>query len=237
MAKGKHRKKEYTTEKVLDNLNKTAYEAESFFVKHSKLLIGIFAALIIVGIAYFAYLKYYMEPRTDQAFTEMNQADVYFQQDSMTYSLKGNPGVSLGYEQIIEDYSGTDAANIARYKAASASYKLGDYASAVKYMEDFKTDDPILNAQKFGLIGSALVQSDKAEEALKYYVKAAEATDLEAVESIYYTKAGLLAMQLEKNEEALKLFQTLEDKYPGVNNGEASKYIERLKYAIGGNGE
>ena len=97
--------------------------------------------------------------------------------------------------------------------------------------EDFDTDDAVLKAQKFGMIGNALAQSGKVEESLPYFVKAAEATDVVVVEQMYYTKAGNIAMSLGKNEEALKHFQTIVDKYPGANNFEAEKFVERLKYA------
>lgn len=234
MAKG-NKKQEYTTEKVLDSLNETAYKAENFFEKNSKIIIGIFGALAVAAIGYFAYLNYVLEPKSEKAFAEMVQADQYFQQDSVLLALKGSPGSFMGYEQIIEDYSGTDGANIARYKAGVAYYKLGDFASAVSNLEKFTSDDDVLTAQKNGMIGNALVNSKKDKEALPYYVKAAEGTQLEVLQTLYYTKAGQLSMQLGNNADALKYFQTLADKYPGANNGEVDKYIERLKYATGGN--
>ena len=40
-------------------------------------------------------------------------------------------------------------------------------------------------------------------------------------------------MSLGKNEDALKYFQTIVDKYPGANNNEAEKFVERLTYALG----
>jgi len=85
-------------------------------------------------------------------------------------------------------------------------------------------------AQKYGMLGNALVASNKMEEGLPYYIKAAEATQVETLQSTYYTKAGEIAMELGKDAEALKYFQALEDKYPNANNGETAKFIERLKY-------
>src|SRR5690606_18416612 len=201
----------------------------------SKIIIGIFGVIAIAAIGYFVYLKYVLEPKSEKAFTEMVQADQYFQQDSVLLALKGVPGSFMGYEQIIDNYSGTDCANIAHYKAGVAFYKLGDYASAVENVEKFNSDDDVLVAQKNGMIGNALVESNKLEEGLPYYVKAAEGTNLEVFQTIYYTKAGQIAMKLGKNADALKYFQTVADKYPNANNGEVDKYIERLKYATSGN--
>lgn len=234
MAKNK-KKEEYTTEKVMDSLNETAYKAESFFERHSKIIVGAFIGLALIGIGYFAYLKTVLEPKSEKAFTEMVQADEYFKQDSVVLALKGSPGSFQGYEQIIENYDGTKGANIARYKAGIAYFKLGDYASAVNSFEKFSTDDKILNAQKNGMIGNALIESGKEKEALDYYVKAAEGTDLEVLQTLYYIKAGKLAMDLDQNKEALNYFQKLADKYPNAGEGEVDKFIERLKYATGGN--
>src|SRR5690554_4774263 len=111
MAK-KNKKQEYTTEKVFDSLNETAYKAESFFEKYSKIIIGTFSALTIIAIGYFLYLKYVVEEKSEKAFIEMVQADEYFKQDSILLALKGSPGSFYGYEQIATEYSGTDGANI-----------------------------------------------------------------------------------------------------------------------------
>lgn len=233
MAKSK-KKQVYTTEKVIDSLNETAYKAENFFEKYSKVIVGVFAGLALLAIGYFVYLKTVIEPKSEKAMIEMIQADEYFQQDSIVLALKGSPGSFQGYEQIIDKYSGTPSANQALYKAGKAYYLLGDYASAVSSFEKFKTKDEILDAQKNGMIGNALVESGKEKEALPYYVKAAERTDNEMIQNLYYTKAGKLAMYLGENEKALTYFQTLADKYPNVND-EVNKYIEKLKYATSGN--
>ncbi|MDX9704529.1 MAG: tetratricopeptide repeat protein [Weeksellaceae bacterium] len=234
MAK-KSKKQVYTTEKVIDSLNETAHKAENFFERHSKIILSIFGVLALIGIGYFVYLKTILEPKSEKAFTEMIQADEYFKQDSVVLALKGSPGSFQGYEQIIQNYGGTKGANIALYKAGIAYYKLGDYASAVSSLEKFKSDDEILTAQKNGMIGNALVEFGKEKEALSYYVKAAEGTDLEVLQTLYYTKAGKLAIELGANQEALKYFQILANKYPNAGDGEVEKYIERLKYAISGN--
>jgi len=236
MAKGR-KKQEYTTEKVLESLNETAYKAENFFEKHSKIIIGIFGVLALIAIGYFVYLKTVLEPKSEKAFVEMAQADEYFKQDSVLLALKGSPGSFQGYEQIIENYGGTKGGNIALYKAGVAYYRLGDYASAVESFEKFETKDEVLTARKNGMIGNALVDSGKEKEALPYYVKAAEATNIELMQTEYYTKAGKLAIQLGNNNDALKYFKTLADKYPNAGGGEVDKFIERLKYATGGNGK
>ncbi len=77
---------------------------------------------------------------TEDALKEMVQAERLFDQDSINVALNGSPGSFQGLQQIVDEYGNTEAGNLARFKAASSYYKLGDYASAVKLLEDF---DPI----------------------------------------------------------------------------------------------
>lgn len=230
MAKN-NKKEEFATEQFVEKLDRTAFNVEFFVEKYAK-AIGIGLGVIIVAVlGYFAYLKLVVEPKSEDAFKEMVQAERLFDQDSINVALNGSAGSFQGLQQIVDEYGNTDAGNLARFKAASSYYKLGDYASAVKLLEDFDTDDNVMLAQKYGMLGNALVASNKLEEGLPYYVKAAEATEVETLQSTYYTKAGEIAMELGKNVDALKYFQALEDKYPNANNGETAKFIERLKYA------
>ena len=229
MAKN-NKKEEFATEQFVEKLDRTAFNVEFFVEKYAK-VIGIGLGVIIVAVlGYFAYLKLVVEPKSDEAFKEMVQAERLFDQDSINVALNGNAGVFQGFQQIVDEYGNTEAGNLARFKAASSYYKLGDYASAVKLLEDFDTSDDVMLAQKYGMLGNALVASNKMEEGLPYYIKAAEATQVETLQSTYYTKAGEIAMELGKDAEALKYFQALEDKYPNANNGETAKFIERLKY-------
>lgn len=234
MAKNK-KNEEFTTEQFVNKLDKTAFDVETFVEDNAKIIVSVLVALVVAALGYFAYNKFVVEPKSEEALANMVQAERLFDQDSVAVALKGSPGAYQGLQQIVDEYGNTEAGNLARFKAASAYYKLGDYASAVKLLEEFDTDDEVMLAQKFGMIGNALTQSNKLEEALPYFVKAAEATEVETLEVTYYTKAGEIAMSLGKNEDALKYFQTIADKYPGTNNGAAEKFAERLKYMVGTN--
>ncbi len=230
MAKN-NKKEEFATEQFVQKLDKTAFNVEAFVEKNAKLIGYIIGGILVAAIGYFAYMKLVVDPKSETAFKEMAQAERLFDQDSINVALNGAPGSFQGLQQIVDEYGNTDAGNLAKFKAGVAYYKLGDFASAVKLLEDFKTSDDIMLAQKFGMLGNSLVQSNKMEEGLSYLVKAAEATDLETLQTMYFTKAGQIAMELGKNQDALSYFQKIVDKYPNANNGEAEKFVERLKYA------
>jgi hypothetical protein len=81
---------------------------EHWFEQHPKLIIGIVGALALAVAAYFGY-RYYATGQEDLAQKEMFQAVRYFEADSLNLALNGD-GNNLGFAQIIEDYSMTDAA-------------------------------------------------------------------------------------------------------------------------------
>jgi tetratricopeptide (TPR) repeat protein len=152
---------------------------------------------------------------------EMYQAQQYFndavagvEKDSMfTLSLNGGEG-KFGMLDIAKEYSGTKAGNLANYYAGIAYLNLKDYQNAISYLSEFKSTDEILGPIAKGGIGDAFVQLNQPEDALDYYVQAAEMKTNNFTTPTYLYKAGTIALQLGKNAEALKYFKRIKDEFP-----------------------
>src|SRR5690606_27941446 len=127
MSKKKKQEKKYATEEAFQSLEQTVQQSEHFLEKNAKVLAIIFGAFILIAVGYFAYLKFVKEPKNLDAQKEIVTADQMFESDSMALALNGSPGSYMGYNQIIDEYSGTDVANIAKYKSAIALYQEGKY--------------------------------------------------------------------------------------------------------------
>nr|MBP8066911.1 tetratricopeptide repeat protein [Flavobacterium sp.] len=145
----------------------------------------------------------------------------YFQQavdgqtanDSLyNLALKGGEG-KLGFIGIAEQYSGTKAANLAHYYAGMAYLNTGKFKEAVAELEQFKSDDKFLGAIATGAIGDAFSELGQKEDALTYYKKAADANINDFTTPRYMYKAGLLALDMGKKADALKLFTDIKEKY------------------------
>jgi tetratricopeptide (TPR) repeat protein len=171
---------------------------------------GIVAAIVLITVSYFLYLKFIIEPKEEKAANDMFQAEQYFKQavdtqtapDSLfTLSLKGGEG-KLGFEGIISEYSGTKSANLAQYFAGMAYFNLKEYKKAVEHLEKFSAADEILKPIALGAIGDSFSELKKVDDALSYYLKAAEASDNEFTAPRYLMKHGQLAMMNGKNEAA-----------------------------------
>jgi len=210
-----------TTAGVFNSLDEGATRTEEWVARNQKWIYGIVAALALIAIGYVLYEKFVHEPAETEAANEMYRAELYFTQavdattapDSLyNLALKGGEG-KLGLLGIIENHSGTDAANLAHYMAGMAYLNTGKYKEAVTHLEDFKTEDEVLNAMTQGAIGDAFAQLKQNNEALEYYNKAVSAADNEFTAPRFLFKAGQLALTLNKKEEALKHFKEIKEKY------------------------
>ena len=211
-----------TTAEVFNTLDESASRTEEWAVKNQKYIIGGVAAIVVVVLGFLAYNKFVAEPKASEAMNDMFRAQQYFEQalngeaskDSLyTLSLNGGEG-KYGMLDIIKEYKGTPAANLANYYAGMAYYSLNDYANTVKYLGDFSSKDKMLGPIASGRIGDAFVQLNQPEDALSYYEKAANMNKNDYTTPMYLFKAGNVALNLGKTKTALDHFNTIKETYP-----------------------
>ena len=212
--------KDSTTAEVFNSLDETASRTEDFVARNQKLILGIVGAIAIAAIAYTLYVKFVADPKEIDATTEMYMAQKNFQlatdgtaSDSLyNLALNGAEG-KLGFVKIAEDFSGTDAGNLANYYAGMAFLHTGKYDEAITYLDKFKSDDVMLKAQALGAIGDAHSQKNQMKEALDFYKKALSSDDNDFTTPRFTLKAGNTALALGNKEEALKFFTAIKEKY------------------------
>lgn len=211
-----------TTAEVFNTLDESASKTEEWVVKNQNYIIGAVALIALVALSYLGYNKFVAEPKASLAMNDMWQAQQYFEQavngaaakDSLyTLSLNGGEG-KFGMLDIINEYGGTPAADLATYYAGMAYYSLNDYQNTVKYLSDFSGDDLLLAPIANGRIGDAFVQLNQPEDALSYYEKASGMNRNSFTTPMYLFKAGNVAMTLGKTEAALEHFNTIKETYP-----------------------
>lgn len=209
-----------TTAEVFRSLDEGASKTEAWVEKNQKLLIGAIAAVVVCVLGYFAYHEYIEKPKEAEAMNEMFQAQDYWEQaltapakDSLfNLSLHGGGG-KYGFLDIIDTYSGTDAANLAQYYAGMAYLNLNKYPEAIAHLDKFSSKDDILAPLAKGAIGDAFVQLNQNEDALKYYEEAAKMRTNEFTTPRFLLKAGIAAMSVNKNDQALKHFKKINEEY------------------------
>ena len=228
---------ESTTAEVFEKLDSTASRTEEWISNYQNFIIIGVGIIAISVLSYLGYQSYILGPKKLEAISELSQAQYYFelavngqQSDSLfKRALNGGEG-KYGFLDIIENYSGTPAAKLATYSAGMAYLNLGDYVSAIDYLDKFDTDDVMLKALAKGAIGDAFAQIGQPEEAYDYYVSAFESSDNTFSAPKYLFKAGMLGASLVKNKAALSYFRRIQSEFPdSAEAGRVEVQIGRLE--------
>lgn len=218
---------ESTTEEVFNTLDQTASRTEEWVAKNQKIILGFVGAIAVLTLGYILFNKFVLEPKEDKAFSEIFQAQEYFnqalgnteKQDSLfKLAIKGGEG-KLGFTGIADEYSGTKAGNLANYYAGMSYLNLKDFKNAEKYLSEFSSDDVVLNALALGALGDAYSETNKVDDAISYYKKAAESNENDFTTPRFLFKAAQLALASNKKEEANKLFTQIKEKYESSREG------------------
>ena len=214
--------KDSTTAEVFSKLDQTASMTEDWVAKNQKIIIGLVAAAAIFTIGYLGYQRFVAAPQQEEAANEMFLAQQNFQKatdgvasDSLyKLSLNGSEG-KFGFLKIADEYSGTDAGNLANYYAGIAYLNTGKYTEAIEYLNKFKSNDIVLGALAKGAIGDAYSEKNEPKEALDNYVKAANMNKNDFTTPRFLLKAGKTALALGNKADALKYFTDIKDNYDG----------------------
>ena len=215
--------KNENVEAVVEAVSKT----EQFFNKNGKLIGGIAAGIVVVAAIVFCWYKFAYQPALQEAQGQMAYAEENFRGGDYELALNGD-GNTLGFVQIIDEY-GTKAGKAVYFYAGVCELQLGNFESAIKYLEAYKGSDAILEARATACIGDAYVGLEDYGKALNYFEKAAKAAD-NMFAAGYLLKAGAVAEKLGENAKALSFYQTIKDQYPqSIEGYEIDKYIGRIE--------
>jgi tetratricopeptide (TPR) repeat protein len=198
-------------------------KSEQFIEKHQTLMLvisGVIALIIAGGFLY----KYYMSNQNELAQDEMFQAVYYFEQDSLDLALRGD-GNQFGFLDIIEEYGATKTGNLANFYAGACYMRKGSFSSAIPFLKDFESDDILLQARAYSLLGDAYMEADDYDRAANYYDKAAAFKPNKEFTPTYLMKAALAHQLNGNNDLAIKQYDKIIKEYqntPEYNN--AKKY-------------
>jgi tetratricopeptide (TPR) repeat protein len=220
-------KKNPLDQEVIVDVEQTIDKAEVFFQENKNYILGILGALVGIVAIWYAYNSLYMGPREAAAQVAMFPAEQHLANDSLNLALEGD-GQNEGFLEIIDNYSGTKSANLAKYYAGVAYLNMGDYENAIKYLDQFKAKDQVLSIISKGAMGDAFLELGQAEEAIEFYEKAVKAGDNEALTPYYLKKAADTAMISGDFQKALKHLQRIKDDYN--TSREAAEIEKHIAY-------
>ena len=211
-----------TTANVFDTLDEGASKTEKWVAKNQKYIFGLIGFTAIVVLGYFGYFKYIKEPKEINSMDSMFAAQILFEQaldenNDSIYRLSINgTDLKMGFLEIIDKYSGTNASNLSNYYAGMSYLKLKDYKNSIKYLSQFNSDDQILSSLAKGSIGDCFVQLDQLEDALDYYEKAIDINTNDYTTAMYLLKAAHVSMELKKNNKSYNYFSRIKSDFPNT---------------------
>ena len=216
-----------TTAEVFETLDTTASKTEEWVVKYQNIIFSVIGVIAIGVLGYLGYEKFVVEPKNQEAVSELNQAQYYFElavnsvnSDSLYLrALNGGEG-KYGFLDIISNYNGTPAAKLATYSAGMSYLNLRDYKNAIYYLDQFNADDVLLSALSRGAIGDAFAQLGQLEDAYSYYLEAASVNENAFSTPKYLYKAAVTGASLGKTSAAISHLNRIKNEFPNSDEAE-----------------
>ncbi len=153
-------------------LQKEINKAESFFNSNKNLLSIVGGVIIVAALGIIGY-NYWMKQQTVETQTAMFDSVYYFESDSLDLALNGTGG-NAGLLEVAENYSSTAAGNLANYYVGVAYMKKGEFQNAIDYLNEFSSNDLIVQGKAYTLIGDANMELGNTAEAISFYEKATD---------------------------------------------------------------
>lgn len=217
--------------------------AKGFWAAHSKKIIIGGAVLIAVLGSYIGYKYLVQIPNENKADDLIFRAEKLFgtmsttssfNKDTVNMVLNGDKANGVtGLLKIASSYGGTESGNRAEYMIGAIYLHLKQYDKAIKHLKDFDANDASqVQSKAYILLGHAYAEQKRTDDALDYYTKAGNISDLDegmASEALFI--AGRYAEAMGKTKDAKEIFQELKDKYPAsqrVGSGDVDKYLFAL---------
>ena len=205
--------KENNPQSGLTPMEETHNRSEAFFLKYQKHIIGTLAAIIIVVAAGILYHTYVAVPKAQKDSTALAKGQEFFAAGQYDIALNGASASFVGFAKLAGDLSG-DAGNLANLYAGLCYAQLDKWQEAVKYIEKFDgRDDQMISPAALGALGNAYAHLNQLDKAVATLKKAAEQADNNSLSPTFLIQAGEILESQNKKDEALKLYQTVKEKY------------------------
>jgi len=225
-------KKRVKEELEQDILLDTFSKVQSFYDSNKNAVIGVAIALIVIVGGSVGW-HFYSTSQEAKAQQLMGQATQAYLQGDFEKALKGSEAdFTVGFQQIIDNYGMTDAANLAQYYAAVSEFKLGNTENALNYIENYEVPEGIMGVGPLSFHGVLLTDLGNHAEAAKMFVKAAEWDKNDSTTPYNYLEAANAFNDAGNPAEAQKYAQIIIDEYANSSQfADAQKLLGMLATA------
>jgi tetratricopeptide (TPR) repeat protein len=189
-------------------------------------LVGIVAVLAVV----FGF-SYVQSSRNDEAVEMMAQAVIRYENGEYAAAIDGDMSYT-GLLEIIEDYGGTRAGNLARFYAADALYRMGELDRALPLFEAFDKEANFLGASAYA--GEAAIYEARGDHAraADLYLRAAEVYQSDVTSPDYLQKVAREYAAAGNAAAAGRAYERIRDNYPTSTEAQnVDYYLAQIRLA------
>ena len=199
-------------------------KTEAFFENNKKAIMGCVVAIIVIIAGCILFNTYYLEPRANEASTELAKSQELFDQQQYEKALPG-------FQKVANEYGSTDAGNLAQLYIGICQANLGKWQEAVNALESFSgKGDQMISPAAEGALGNAYANLNQLDKAVEHLKKAADMADNNTLSPTFLIQAGEILESQGKKAEALKLYKQIKEKYvASMQYQTIDKYIERCE--------
>ena len=220
--------KETKKQEELVNVEEVVNKSEAFLTKNKNTIVGGIVAVVVVIAAVFCYNNYVKAPRELKASEALFQAEQLFRAGNFEQALNGDSLGAMGFVTVADEFSGTDAGNLANAYAGMALAQLKKYEEAISYLNNFSGDDAMVAPAVMGTLGNCYAQLGQNDKAASTLMEAASMSDSHSLSPIYLLQAGQIYEELGQNDKAVEAYKQIKNKYfNSMQAYDIDKYIER----------
>lgn len=188
-------------------------KSEEFVLKHKNLITGVVFAVILFIAAYLGYQNFIQEPKEVEANKALVVAVQNYEDGNYAESLEGD-GVNYGTIAVSEEYSGTDAGNLANLYAGLALAKQEKYEEAIEYLEAYDGNDAIIAPKAKHALANCYAYTGNNKKAIGLLLEAAKEANNEAVTPYCWRDAAAMYEQEGETAKAIELYEKIKAEYP-----------------------
>jgi len=161
-----------------------------------------------IFILLFLLFKIYKINKKNNFQIDMAQPVFFFEEKNFNNALYGNK-IHKGFLRIINDYQFIVDLKVVYLYTGIIYIHLKKYKLAIKYLNNFKSNDFLLQSQAWSLIGDSFVKKKNYKEAIRYYKKSFNYRSNKFFTPIYIIKAALVYEQSNINNLAISCYNRI----------------------------
>lgn len=197
-------------EDKLVSLYVRAREFYDDYRNHVNIALGVTAAIVV---AIFFYMNN-VNVAEEKAALEVSRMMPAYDQGKYLEAIEGQPGTPLmGFEKIVDEYSGTESGETAKIYLANSYYFLGKTTEAREYYEDYDGEIDMMKAASLAGLAACDASEGNWLSAAENYLDAADVSPTVPLTPSYLLNAGINYIEAGELEKAKEVLNRAKENY------------------------